>query len=302
MKIGAVFPHQDMPNDPAFMRDWAQMLEDLGFSHILAYDHVLGALHENREPRLLGPYTEKHAFHEPMTLFAHFAACTHRIGLTTGILILPQRQTALVAKQAVQLQLLSQGRFRLGVGTGWNHVEYESLGEDYETRGRRLDEQVELLRELWAKPVLDYAGEHHRVDRAGLLPLPSEPIPIWFGGFTPVAFRRAVRIGDGFILGADLKRNLAAIELLDQYLDEAGRSRQGFGIEAIINHAAGNAGWRSEIETLKQAGAETVSVRIDLPRHELDPPQAPERIVQMFREYWQTVSDLSDECQENRIA
>lgn len=294
MKIGAVFPHQDMPNDAAFMRDWAQMLESLGFSHILAYDHVLGAVHENREPRLLGPYTEKHAFHEPMTLFAYFAACTNRIGLTTGVLILPQRQTALVGKQAVQLQLLSQGRFRLGVGTGWNHVEYESLGEDYEARGRRLDEQVQVLRELWAKPLVDFAGEYHRINRAGLLPLPSRPIPIWFGGFTPVAFRRAARIGDGFILGADLKRNLAAIELLDQYLAEAGRDRQEFGIEAIVNHSHGKNKWRSEIETLKKAGAECVSMRIDLPRQELGTLQAPARILQMFHEYWESVSDLSN--------
>ena len=294
MKIGAVFPHHDMPNDAAFMRDWAQMLEELGFSHILAYDHVLGAVHENREPRLLGPYTEKHAFHEPMTLFAYFAACTSRIGLTTGILILPQRQTALVAKQAVQIQLLSGGRFRLGVGTGWNHVEYESLGEDYENRGKRMDEQVELLRELWSHPLVDFAGEHHRVDRAGLLPLPSEPIPIWFGGFTPVAFRRAARIGDGFILGADLKRNLAAIEVIDQYLAEAGRKRQDFGIEAVVNFAAGRDDWHAEIEALKQAGAESVSMRIDLPRHELGPPQTPARILEMFREYWEVVSYLAD--------
>ena len=294
MKIGAVFPHQDMPNDAAFMRDWARMLEELGFSHILAYDHVLGAVHENREPRLLGPYTEKHAFHEPMTLFAYFAACTSRIGLTTGILILPQRQTALVAKQAVQIQILSRGRFRLGVGTGWNHVEYESLGENYETRGNRMDEQVELLRKLWTHPLVDFAGEHHRVDRAGLLPTPNEPIPIWFGGFTPVAFRRAARIGDGFILGADLKRNLAAIELIDQYLAEAGRKRQDFGIEAVVNFATDSDDWRSEIEALKQAGAESVAMRIDLPRRELSPPQTPARILEMFREYWEVVSDLAD--------
>ena len=276
------------------MRDWAQMLEGLGFSHILTYDHVLGAVHESREPRLLGPYTEQHAFHEPMTLLAYFAACTSRLGLTTGILILPQRQTALVAKQAVQLQLLSEGRFRLGVGTGWNHVEYESLGEDYETRGKRLDEQIELLRELWRHPLVDFTGEHHRVDRAGLLPLPSEPIPIWFGGFTPVAFRRAARTGDGFILGADLKRNLAAIELIDQYLAEAGRDRKVFGIEAVVNFAADKDDWRSEIETLKEAGAESVSMRIALPRRELGPPQSRARIMEMFREYWQVVSDLAD--------
>lgn len=293
MKIGAVFPHQDMPCDPAFMRDWAQMLEELGFSHILAYDHVLGAAHEHREPRLWGPYTEKHAFHEPMTLFAYFAACTSRIGLTTGILILPQRQTALVAKQAVQLQLLSQGRFRLGVGTGWNYVEYESLGEDYETRGKRLDEQVELLRTLWTQPLVDFAGEHHHIDRAGLLPLPSDPIPIWFGGFTPVAFRRAADLGDGFILGADIERNLAAIELLIQYLEEARRDRQQFGIEAIVNHGSGEDQWRSDIETLQQGGADSVSVRIDFPRRELGPPQAPERILGKFREYWEVVSDLA---------
>lgn len=294
MEIGAVFPHQDMPNDPVFMRDWAQMLESLGYSHILAFDHVLGAVHEHRDPELWGPYTDLHAFHEPMILFAHLAACTSRIELATGVLILPQRQTALVAKQSVELQLLSGGRFRLGVGTGWNHVEYESLNEDYETRGERLTEQVELLRALWSQPLIDFSGKHHRIDRAGLLPLPSDPIPIWFGGYAPVAFRRAAQIGDGFIVGADLKRSVEAIEQLDQHLEQAARNRDEFGIEAIVSHATGKDRWRSDIETLQQAGANKISFRIDFSKREVDPPKSPEQILGMFEAYWEVVSDLAE--------
>ena len=197
MKIGAVFPHLEIGNDPVVIRDWAQAVEDLGYSHILAYDHVIGAVHEHREPPLLGPYTETSAFHEPLVLFGYFAACTRRVELATGILILPQRQTVLVAKQAAEIDLLSGGRLRLGVGTGWNYVEFDSLNENFHDRGQRQEEQVTLLRALWSEPVLDYHGRWHRVDRAGLKPLPGRQIPIWFGGFVDAAFERAARLGDG---------------------------------------------------------------------------------------------------------
>ena len=156
MKIGTVFPHQAMPADPQAIRDWAQAVEDLGYSHILAYDHVLGAMHEGREPALSGPYTERDGFHELMVLLGYLAACTSRVELASGVLILPQRQTALVAKQAAQIQILSQGRLRLGVGTGWNYVEYDSLGEDFNNRGERMDEQVDLLRTLLENPVVGF--------------------------------------------------------------------------------------------------------------------------------------------------
>ena len=177
MKIGAVFPHLDIGNDPAVIRHWAQTAEGLGYSHILAYDHVIGAVHEGREPPLWGPYTEQSAFHEPFVLFGYLAACTTKVELATGIVILPQRQTVLVAKQAAEIDLLSGGRLRLGVGTGWNYVEFEALNEDFGNRGARQAEQVALLRQLWAEPVLDYSGRWHRIERAGLKPLPGRSIP-----------------------------------------------------------------------------------------------------------------------------
>ena len=294
MKLGAVFPHQDMPDDPAFLRDWAQMLESLGYSHILAYDHVLGAVHERREPKLLGPYTEQHAFREPLVLFGFLAACTTRLGLTTGILILPQRQTALVAKQAIEIDILSSGRFRLGIGTGWNHVEYESLGEDFTRRGARMDEQVELLRELMREPVVDFSGDFHRIDRAGLLPLPKRRIPIWFGGFRPVAFNRAARVGDGFILGAGLKHNLAAVTHIRQQLEQCGRDASEFGFEAQVNHIAGRDNWRKEIEAYVEAGVDYACLRIDPFERDLSSPFSPDEIFKRFREYREAVADLVD--------
>ena len=234
MRIGAVFPTTEIGDDPSVIRDWVQTAEGLGYDHVITYDHVLGAVHEGRTPPLQGPYTEKDAFHEPFVLFAFLAALTTKIELMTGILILPQRQTVLVAKQAAELALLSQGRFRLGVGTGWNPVEYESLGVPFEGRGRRFDEQIELLRRLWREPVVDFAGREHRVDRAGLLPLPGE-IPIWLGGFTKVAFARAARTGDGFLFGSTPLRMAGSLAALKKKLVAEGRDPDNFPTEAQID-------------------------------------------------------------------
>ena len=178
MKIGAVFPHLEIGSDPLVIRDWAQAAEEIGYSHLLVYDHVIGAEHEGREPKLWGPYTEESSFHELFVLFGFFAACTKRIGLASGVLILPQRQTVLVAKQAAEVDILSGGRLRLGVGTGWNYVEYDSLNENFTNRGRRQIEQVELLRKLWQEPLVSYEGEYHKVERAGLKPLPSRQLSL----------------------------------------------------------------------------------------------------------------------------
>ena len=191
MEFGAVLPTTEIGNDTGAVRAWAQAAEDLGFDRIIAYDHVLGAVHADRSPALWGPYTEIDPFREPMVLFGYLAGVTTRVELMTGVLILPQRQTALVAKQAIEIDLLSGGRFILGVGTGWNWVEYDSLGTEYRNRAKRFDEQIELLRLLWDQPVVDYTGRYHRVDRAGLLPLPTRQIPIWFGGGSDPAMQRA---------------------------------------------------------------------------------------------------------------
>lgn len=294
MKIGAVFPHQEIGEDPAVLRDWAQTAEGLGYSHILAYDHVLGAVHEGRQPKLWGPYTERDAFHEPFVLFGYFAACTARIELATGVIVLPQRQTALVAKQAAQLDLLCGGRLRLGVGTGWNHVEFDCLNEDFRNRGRRQEEQVALLRKLWAEEVLDYRGEFHRIDRAGINPLPKRRIPIWFGGFSPVAFKRAARLGDGFIFGGGQRQNLEALAEVRAALRQANREQSNFGVEALLSYQAGAQRWREQVQAWMDAGADYVAMRaLTLPGQagRLESPQAH---IDALQEYWRVVGDLAD--------
>ena len=293
MKIGAVFPHQEIGDDPAAVRDWAQTVESLGYSHILAYDHVIGAVHEDREPKLLGPYSERDAFHELFVLFGYFAACTSRVGLTTGVLILPQRQTVLVAKQAAQVDLLSGGRLRLGVGTGWNYVEYDSLNENFNNRGRRQEEQVALLRKLWTEEVLSYQGQFHRLDRAGLKPLPGRSIPVWFGGFTAAALQRAARVGDGFIFGAGQRRNLAGLVELRAALAQAGRDPAAFGVEALLNYQSGPDRWRDDVRAWLDEGADYVAMRTSATPGQgaaLDSPQAQLRALER---YWAAVGDLA---------
>lgn len=294
MKIGAVFPHQEIGSDPVVVRDWAQAAEAFGYSHILAYDHVLGAVREPRDPPLLGPYDEESAFHEPFVLFGYLAACTRRVELVTGILILPQRQTALVAKQAAEIDLLSGGRLRLGIGTGWNYVEYDSLNEDFRSRGKRQEEQVEVLRKLWSEPVLDYRGQWHHIDRAGLKPLPGRQIPIWFGGFNDIAFRRAARIGDGFIFGSSQAANLEGHEKLRAHLAQAGRDPSSFGIEALVNYQSGPDGWRQDIEEWRDVGAEYVAMRATALRGMGDGLSSPKAHIEALRTYWEAVGDLAD--------
>jgi probable F420-dependent oxidoreductase len=241
LKIGAVFPTCEIGNDPAAIRDFAQTAEGLGYSHLVVYDHVLGAVHQGREPTLTGPYKQ--------------------LELATGVIVLPQRQTALVAKQAAEVAVLSGGRLRLGVGTGWNWVEYEALNESFATRGERLDEQVELLRLLFRGEPIDFEGRYHRVDRAGILPAPPAPIPIWFGGFTPVAIRRAARLGDGFLFGAASRPMQALCEALRRELEAAGRAGAPFGIESVIHYAEGPERWRAAAEAWKALGATHFSMR-----------------------------------------
>ncbi len=261
MKIGAIFPTTEIGNDPSVIRDWAQAAESLGYQRIVTYDHVLGALHEGRTPKLLGPYTENDAFHEPFVLFAYLAAITTRVELMTGVLVLPQRQTALVAKQAAELAVLSEGRLCLGVGTGWNHVEYTALGTSFDDRGARFDEQIDLLRRLWQEPTIDFNGKHHRIDRAGLLPLPPREIPIWFGGFSKVAVRRAARVGDGFLFGTTPTRMLPLLAQLREFLVAEGRDTDSYPVEAVVDFSQTPDEWRSELETWREAGGTHLSLR-----------------------------------------
>lgn len=235
MKIGAVYPQIELGGEPEAVRRIGTALESLGYDHFLSYDHVLGAVHEGREPKLTGPYTDKHPFHDPLIMFAHLAALTQRLELVTGILILPQRQTALVARQVADVDLLSGGRFRLGVGIGWNHVEYRALGQDFTRRGRRVEEQVELLRKLWSEPLVSFRGSFDHIDRACLNPRPRRRIPIWFGGFVEAAFRRAARIGDGFIFsGGSSDRVAEGWKHIESALREVGRDPASFGREIVI--------------------------------------------------------------------
>ena len=197
MQIGVVFPQTEVGAAVADVRRYAIGVEALGFTHLLAYDHVLGADPEAHAP-WNGPYDVTTTFHEPFVLFGYLAACT-RLELVSGVIILPQRQTALVAKQAAEVDLLTEGRFRLGVGLGWNAVEYEALGQSFGERGRRMSEQIPLLRRLLSEPVVTHVGTYDRITAAGLAPLPTQrPIPIWVGGESPPAYRRIGRLADGW--------------------------------------------------------------------------------------------------------
>ena len=248
MKVGAVLPQTEIGNDPAAIVAYARAVEELGFTHVLAFDHVLGANPE-RPGGWKGPYTHRHAFHEPFVLFGFLAAVTRRLELVTGIIILPQRQAALVAKQAAAVDVLSGGRLRLGVAVGWNPVEFEALGEDFTTRGRRIEEQVEVMRALWTKELVTFSGRRHRIADAGLNPLPVQrPIPVWMGGDSEVVQRRTARIADGWM--PHFRPGAPAQALVDRLLGwvrEAGRDPGAFGIEARMSLAQiPPAQWRSE--------------------------------------------------------
>ena len=271
MNLGVVFPQTEFGHDPAALRDYAQTAEALGYSHILAYDHVLGA----HPDQLQGwaPYTYQDQFLEPFTLFSYWAAITEKIEFTTGVVILPQRQTALVAKQAAMLQVLSGGRLRLGVGLGWNAVEYTALGEDFGNRGRRIEEQVDLMRRLWSEDLVDFEGRWHRIPQAGLNPRPAQLIPIWFGGHHPNVLRRVARLGDGWLPNYRKAEDAAEhLAMLDAELEKAGRSRSAIGIEARLMYKDGEAVWRERIEGWQAAGATHLS--INTMGAGLDGPQA----------------------------
>jgi probable F420-dependent oxidoreductase len=262
MKLGAVFPQNDIGTDPAAVREYAQTVEELGYDYILAYDHVLGA-NPDRPGGWTGRYTHTHLFREPFVLFGYLAAITQRVELVTGIIILPQRQTALVAKQSAEVDLLSNGRLRLGVGIGWNEIEYIGLGMNFRNRGKRLEEQVDLLRELWTKPLVDFQGQYHTIPDAGLNPLPvQQPIPLWFGGRSEAALRRMARIGDGWISNPLSFEDLqTTLKDLQNYLGEAGRDPKEFGIDLRFNHYQKPEGsWGQTVERVRELGVTHVCI------------------------------------------
>jgi probable F420-dependent oxidoreductase len=261
MQIGAVYPQSEVGGDPAAVRRIGKAVEDLGFAHLLAYDHVLGVEHAGRDRPLAGTYTERDPFHDPFVMFAYLAAITDRIELATGVLVLPQRQTALVARQAADVQLLSGGRLRLGVGVGWNYVEYEALGQSFRGRGARQEEQIALLRQLWAEPLVDFSGRFHRVDRAALLPRPAPPIPIWLGGSSKAAFDRAARLADGFIFfGGGIDDTIEAWHRLRDRVAELDRSVDDFGANWVVLPEGGVDGLAEKLGAWRVAGGTHASV------------------------------------------
>jgi probable F420-dependent oxidoreductase len=262
MRFGVIFPQTEYPSDPAAVLEYGRTAEASGYDYLATYEHVLGA-NSNRPGGWKGPYDFQSSFLEPFVLFAFLSAVTDRIGLVTGVLVLPQRQTAVVAKQAATLDVLCRGRLRLGVGLGWNEVEYASLGQDFHTRGRRIEEQVRLLRRLWTEPLVTFDGRWDRVDDAGLNPLPVQrPIPIWFGGRDERMIRRAARLADGWILNyRSVEEARPGLDLLRASMEQEGRTGDAFGIEARLSYGGGDpAAWSAEIEGWQNLGVTHISL------------------------------------------
>src|SRR5215471_533794 len=239
MRVGVSFPTVEIGADLAVVRDFVHTVEELGYTHLRILDHVLGADPQFHPEVPVFYYTHESVTHEPFTLMAYLAALTARIELTTAIIILPQRQTALVAKQAAEVDVLSGGRLRLGIGVGWNPVEFEALGEDFRTRGRRIEEQIDVMRALWTKELVTFGGQHHRISDAGLNPLPVQrPIPVWMGGESDVVQRRMARVADGWM--PHFRPGVSAQALVDRLhglVREAGRDPNTFGIEGRMTLA-----------------------------------------------------------------
>jgi probable F420-dependent oxidoreductase len=260
MRIGVVFPQTELGGDPAVVRAYAQGVEELGFTHILAYDHVVGA-----DPKVHrgwhGPYNIHSTFHEPFVMFGYLAAITS-LELVTGVIILPQRQSVLVAKQAAEVDLLTGGRFRLGIGLGWNAVEFEALGENFTNRGRRSEEQVELMRKLWTERSVTFNGKYHTVTGAGLAPLPTQrPIPVWFGAASDRAYERAGRLGDGWfpMMGPGPGLDYARAQV-KRAATAAGRDAEGLGMEGRVSWTGDREKVSAEIAAWKAGGATHLSV------------------------------------------
>ena len=263
VKLGVIFPQTEIGTDPIAIRDYAQAAESLGFDYLLAFDHVLGANAGSR-PDWGGFYRHTDSFHEPFVLFGYLAAVTQTIGLTTGILILPQRQTALVAKQAAEVDVLSGGRLRLGIGTGWNAVEYEGLGEDFTNRGLRSEEQIEVMRALWTTDLVTLNSRWHKITDAGINPRPvQQPIPIWFGGSDDRVLRRVARIGDGWIGNLSLADGRASdtISRIHEYGIEEGRDLDDIGIETwVSSYRGGPDDWAKEVREWTDLGVTHISI------------------------------------------
>lgn len=261
MRIGVVFPQTELGGDAGAVRAYGRRVEELGYTHVLAYDHVVGA-----DPEVhtgwAGPYDVRTTFHEPLVMFGYLAAITTTLELVTGVIILPQRQTALVAKQAAEVDLLSDGRLRLGIGIGWNAVEYEALGENFGNRGKRSEEQIAVLRRLWTEPSVTLDGRYHRLTGAGLAPLPVQrPVPVWIGSASDAGYRRAGRLADGwFPMMAPGPGLDHARAVLSAAAEEAGRDPSTIGMEGRVAWRGDDDAALQEIGAWARAGASHLSI------------------------------------------
>ena len=277
MQLGVTFPQTEIGADPVVLRDYAQTAEGLGYDHLLAYDHVVGAQPGEHRPGWSGPYNYQSTFHEPFVLFGYLGALTTKLEFVTGILILPQRQTALAAKQAAAVDILTGGRLRLGVAIGWNHVEYEVLNEDFHNRGRRIEEQIEVMRALWTQEVVTFKGRWHTLDHVAIAPLPSRSLPLWMGGMSEPVMKRTARLADGWFPqfrpgGPDPKETL---DRFFSYVREYGRDPSEVGIQAGTSMQGNPDEWRSRVEQLKSVGAthtsvNTMNLGLEGPRAHID--------------------------------
>jgi len=261
MRVGVVFPQTELGGDVGAVRAYGQAVEELGYAHLLVYDHVVGAdpaVHTGWN----GPYDIDTTFHEPFVMFGFLAGVAPRLELVTGVIIVPQRQTVLVAKQAAEVDLLTQGKFRLGVGIGWNAVEYEALGENFGDRGRRSEEQIELMRRLWTERSVTFDGRHHRVTGAGLAPLPvQQPIPVWIGTASERGYERAGRIADGWF---PMKRPGPELDeargIVADAATAAGRDPSTIGMEGRVNWTGDADRAGAQLAAWADAGASHLSV------------------------------------------
>lgn len=261
MKLGVTFPQHIIGGDAALVRDFAQTVEDLGYAHIVAYDHVLGVDPE-AYPNWKGPYTSKDLFHDPFTLFSFIAGFTKRIELSPQIVILPQRQTALVAKQAASLDVLSNGRLRLGIGVGWNPVEYEALGENFHNRGKRSEEQIEVMKLLWSQPHVEFEGKYHTIPNAGINPLPVQrPLPVWLGGGADETLDRIGRLGDGWLnIYVSPKNAQPALDKIRAGAERAKRDPAQIGLDCWTGFGGSPDEWRNTIEGWRKLGATHITL------------------------------------------
>jgi probable F420-dependent oxidoreductase len=267
MHVGVTFPHAVLGGDQVAIRDWAQAAEDLGFDHVAIYEHVIGP-DPSRHPQQTFRFTNRTVWHEPLVLCGFLAGVTQRIGLKTTVVVLPLRETVALAKQAAEVDVLSGGRLRLGVGVGWMDFEFAALGRDFHSRGARLDEQIALLRALWTEPAVTFHGRWHTIDGAGINPLPLQrPIPVWIGGLVRAAARRSARHGDGWIVTGRYLTSPpddAARQMLNWLHEEAraaGRPPSALGVQGGLGIAGlSEAEWVARAEAWREFGATALLV------------------------------------------